>query len=158
METRQHERARLLEQFSSPTAPARLITQLKGVGVTREMIATATGAKSAEVISNWVAERSAPRSQHFERMDCLRVIVSYLLQTNAFDGEGLAIPMWLNAYPAGRPFMDEAGRPQMTPLQAIRQGEFAAVVDAAQAWVKTRDQLEARGLDSNGNRTRPGVD
>jgi hypothetical protein len=99
------------------------------------MVQKATGAKSTEVVSNWAAGRSMPRSEHFERLDSLRVVVSFLLQTNALDDDGLAIAMWLNSYPAMRPFVDDAGRPEMTPLQAIYRGEISSVVDAAQQWI-----------------------
>ena len=76
------------------------------------MIQKATGAKSVEVVSNWAAQRSAPRPQHFERLDCLRVAVSFLLQTDALDDDGFAVAMWLNSYPSREPFVDGRGRPR----------------------------------------------
>lgn len=143
METRgTSERIQLLEQLTNPVPPSALVDLLRRVGVTRAMIQKATGAKSVEVVSNWIARRSAPRPEHFERLDCLRVVVSFLLRTNALDDDGLAIAMWLNSYPACRPFVDEHGCPKMTPLQAIHNGEIGAVVDAAQQWIDLRDRYE----------------
>jgi hypothetical protein len=106
------------------------------------MIQKAAGARSVEVVNNWAAGRSDPRPEHFERLDCLRVVVSFLLRTNALDDDGLAIAMWLNAYPAREPFVDEKGRPVLTPLKAIQIGSIGAVVDAAQEWINLRDQHE----------------
>jgi hypothetical protein len=143
METRgPTKRTRLLEQIVHPVPPGALIELLRTAGVTRAMIQKATGAKSAEVVSNWATGRSVPRPEHFERLDCLRVVVSFLLRTNALDDDGLAIAMWLNSYPAHRPFVDTRGRPVMTPLQAIQVGEIGQVVDAAQEWIDLRDQYE----------------
>lgn len=145
------ERAQLLEQLSNPVSPTELIDLLRQVGVTREMVQKATGAKSAEVVGNWVVGRTAPRSQHFERLDCLRVAVSFLLQTNALEDDGRAIAMWLNSYPACSPFLDDRGVPAMTPLQAIREGKIREVVDAAQMWIEVRQEPEASENDSFGN-------
>jgi len=155
METRcTDERKRFFERFTNPVPTGELIELLDRVGVTRAMVAKATGAKSAEVVSNWVAGRSAPKPEHFERLDSLRVVVSFLLQTNALDDDGLAIAMWLNSYPAAAPFVDEKGRPAMTPLQAIRTGQIGAVVDAAQRWMDVRT---AHRPDEAGNPDRGGI-
>jgi hypothetical protein len=149
METRcTDERRQLLERFTHPVPTGELIELLSRVGVTRAMVQRATGAKSTEVVNNWASRRSTPRAEHFERLDSLRVVVSFLLQTNALDDEGLAIAMWLNSYPASDPFVDENGRPVMTPLQAIRAGEIHSVVDAAQRWVDLR---RSRGSSEAGN-------
>ncbi len=142
------EHAQLLERFSNPLPPARLIDLLRQVGVTREMVKKATGAKSTEVVANWAAGRTAPRSQHLERLDRLRVVVSYLLQTDALEGEDSVIAMWLNSYPACSPFLDERGVPVMTPLQALREGKIREVVDAAQFWINVRQDPEPRETDS----------
>jgi len=154
METRgTSERIQLLEQLTNPVPPSALVGLLRSVGVTRTMIQKATDAKSVEVVSNWAAKRSAPRPQHFERLDCLRVTVSFLLQTNALDDDGLAIAMWLNSYPARKPFVDGRGRPKMTPLEAIKLGEIRAVVDAAQDWIDRRDRHGVNEAGSHGNWT-----
>jgi hypothetical protein len=143
METRStSERGQLLEQLSSPVPPSALIDLLRQIEVTRAMIQIATGAKSIGVVSNWAAGRSAPRPEHFERLDSLRVVVSFLLRTNALDDDGLAIAMWLNSYPARKPFVDARGRPLMTPLHAIRGGKISDVVDAVQEWIGLREQFE----------------
>lgn len=154
METRgTSERIQLLEQLTNPVPPSALVGLLRRVGVTRAMIQKATGAKSVEVVGNWATKRSAPRPQHFERLDCLRVAVSFLLQTNALDDDGLAVAMWLNSYPACEPFIDGRGRPKMTPLEAIKLGEIRAVVDAAQEWIDVRGQQEVNEASSPGNWT-----
>jgi hypothetical protein len=143
METRgTSERIRLLEQLTNPVPPITLIGLFRRVGVTRPMIQKATGAQSAEVVSNWAAGRSDPRPEQLEKLDCLRVVVSFLLRTNALDDDGLAIAMWLNAYPSRQPFVDDKGRPVLTPLRAIHDGEIGPVVDAAQEWINLRDQHE----------------
>ncbi len=153
METRcTDERRQLLERFMHPVPTGELIDLLSKVGVTRAMIQRATGAKSTEVVSNWTARRSMPRPEHFERLDSLRVVVSFLLQTNALDDDGLAIAMWLNSYPAASPFVDRDGRPVMTPLQAIRSGQIGAVVDAAQQWIDARSSHKP-GTGSHDNRS-----
>lgn len=154
METRcTDERRQLLERFTNPVPPGELIDLLRKVGVTRAMIQKATGAKSAEVVGNWAAGRSTPRPEHFERLDSLRVVVSFLLQTNALDDDGLAIAMWLNSYPAAQPFVDEHGRPAMTPLTAIQVGEIRSVVDAAQRWIDLRSSHKPNEAGSPGSWT-----
>lgn len=152
METRcRNERRQLVERFTGPVPTGELIDLLGRVGVTRAMIQKATGARSSEVVGNWTSGRSTPRSEHFERLDSLRVVVSFLLQTNALDDDGLAVAMWLNSYPTESPFVDEKGRPVMTPLQAIHAGDIDAVVDAAQRWIDLRASLEPTDSENPGN-------
>jgi hypothetical protein len=147
------ERRTLLERFRDPLPPRQLIELLRKVGVDRSMIQKATGAKSPEVVGNWAAGRSAAGSDQLRRLDSLRVVVSFLLSTNALDDDGLAIAMWLNAYPAREPFVDGRGRPSKTPLEVIRADDIASVVDAAQEWIDLRGDCERYDPDNHGNWT-----
>jgi hypothetical protein len=113
------------------------------------MIQRSTGAKSTDVVSNWRRGRSAPQDDQYQRLDALRTVVSYLLATHVLEDDGLAIALWLNGYPRGRPFEDADGRPVMTPLEAIRDGKYLAVVEAAQEWSEAQDEW-ARDLDDEG--------
>jgi hypothetical protein len=142
--------AELRQRMQHPQGPRHLIPLFRKLGVTPSMIQKATGAKSTDVISNWRRGRSAPQDAQYQRLDALRTVVSYLLSTNALEDDGLAIALWLNGYPQGTPFEDANGRPVMTPLEAIRDGEFLAVVDAARGWSEVQEEW-ARHLDSESN-------
>lgn len=142
--------AEMRRRFQHPQGPRQLIPLLRKLGVTASMIQKATGAKSTDVISNWRRGRSAPQDDQYQRLDALRTVVSYLLSTNALEDDGLAIALWLNGYPRGRPFEDADGRPVMTPLEAIRDGKYLAVVEAAQGWSEVQEEW-ARDLDDEGH-------
>jgi hypothetical protein len=132
--------AELRQRLQHPQGPAHLIPLFRRLGVTPSMIKKATGAPSTDVVSNWRRERSAPQDDQYQRLDALRTVVSYLLSTNALEDDGLAIALWLNGYPRGKPFEDSAGRPVMTPLEAICDGKYLAVVDAARGWSEAQDE------------------
>jgi len=112
---------RLINLFSKPQSPQRLIAGMRVLGFTADAVQSMTDAKSRDVVYAWAAGRSRPSADQAKRLDEIRRAL-FLICANAELGPDSAWMLFNARF--GR--MDEEGP---TAMEMISNGRSAAVME-----------------------------
>ena len=111
---------RLVQLFSLPRSPRRLIAGLRALGFSASSVEFMTGARSRDVVYSWARGRAKPGIEQAERLDEIRRILHFICGHSELGPE----TAWM-LFNAKFGTMDQDGP---TAMELIAKGEAAAVM------------------------------
>jgi transcriptional regulator with XRE-family HTH domain len=142
----------LAARLESPLGPVEVLEMLSLLRFSDSFVAAACGRYTPATVSNWRSGRRSPNEEAVDRLDQLRVLVSYLTRglIEYADEPAAAARTWLKArrsWPGHR-------LPER-PIDLLGAGHFASVYEQAQLFVQRlhgRPDIESEAISERSAR------